>query len=342
MCDVRRPGAHEPQRHKSGIPYAVFFMFATVTSLGVIGDVRKMRAGALKGAPRVIRHLWRMCYAFWITTASFFWGPRERVAKILPDVLVTPAVLSIPVIAVIVVMLYWLWRVRFKRNLRGSLASTSHIGKAHNERKTHSGSPADLPRLHRAASRSLAFPGGGSGQGSLLSRRLRRAMRPITCRVHPLTCSPPSVPRVGMRFTHHTDEDPISRSRQVCRLAKAAAGRCPCRWSPRLATATERFPDTATAHVARSVPSKSRLQTLTAATLSRSHHTLSWLLLRGRMIPVAHSHGLRLASILLVATLPLQLAILSGRFFAIRYHGAVRSRSRLWLIIKGSALPAKR
>ena len=111
-----------PTGTRGGIPYAVFFMFATVTSLGVIGDVRKMRAGVLKGAPRLIRHLWRMCYAFWIATASFFWGPRERVAKILPDVLVTPALLSLPVVAVILVMLYWLWRVRFKRNLRGILS----------------------------------------------------------------------------------------------------------------------------------------------------------------------------------------------------------------------------
>jgi hypothetical protein len=110
-----------PRGTKGGIPFIVFFMFATVALLGVIGDVRKMRAGAIKGAPRLIRHLWRMCYAFWITTASFFLGPRERVAKILPEALITPAVLALPVVAVIVVMLYWLWRVRFRRNLRGIL-----------------------------------------------------------------------------------------------------------------------------------------------------------------------------------------------------------------------------
>ena len=52
-----------------------------------------------------------------VTTAYFF-GARERVSKILPDALVIPAVLSIPVLAVIVVMLYWLWRVRFRRNFR--------------------------------------------------------------------------------------------------------------------------------------------------------------------------------------------------------------------------------
>lgn len=104
---------------KGGIPFVVFFMFATVALLGVIGDLRKIRAGALKGAPRLVRHLWRMCYAFWIATSSFFLGPRERVAKILPEVLITPALLALPVVAVIVVMLYWLWRVRIRRNFKG-------------------------------------------------------------------------------------------------------------------------------------------------------------------------------------------------------------------------------
>jgi len=94
-------------------------MFATVALLGVTGDLRKIRAGALKGAPRLVRHLWRMCYAFWITTASFFLGPRERVAKIIPEPLITPAFLALPVVAVIVVMLYWLWRVRIRRNFQG-------------------------------------------------------------------------------------------------------------------------------------------------------------------------------------------------------------------------------
>lgn len=108
-----------PKGTRSGIPFVVFFMFATVALLGVIGDLRKIRAGALKGAPRLVRHLWRMCYAFWIATSSFFLGPRERVAKILPEVLITPALLALPVVAVIVVMLYWLWRVRIRRNFKG-------------------------------------------------------------------------------------------------------------------------------------------------------------------------------------------------------------------------------
>jgi hypothetical protein len=60
-----------------------------------------------------------MCYAFWIATASFFLGPRARVAKLIPEPLITTPVLVLPVLAVVVILLYWLWRVRFRQSLRG-------------------------------------------------------------------------------------------------------------------------------------------------------------------------------------------------------------------------------
>jgi hypothetical protein len=112
-----------PSGTRGGIPYVVFFMFGTVALLGVIGDVRTIRAGVLKGAPRLVRHLWRMCYALWIAAASFFLGPRERVVKVIPEALVTPVSLALPVVAVLVVMFYWLWRVRIRRNFRGAARS---------------------------------------------------------------------------------------------------------------------------------------------------------------------------------------------------------------------------
>jgi uncharacterized membrane protein len=108
-----------PRGTKGGIPFVIFFMFGTVALLSGIGDVRMIRAGGLRGVPRLTRHLWRMCYALWIATASFFLGPRARVAKVLPEALITPALLALPVLAVLVVMFYWLWRVRRKRPFRG-------------------------------------------------------------------------------------------------------------------------------------------------------------------------------------------------------------------------------
>jgi len=102
-----------------GIPAPVFFMFGAIGLLGGLGDLRMIRSGGLRGAPRLARHLWRMCWALWIATASFFLGPRARVAKVLPEPLLTPAFLVLPVLLVFVAMLYWLWRVRVRRTYRG-------------------------------------------------------------------------------------------------------------------------------------------------------------------------------------------------------------------------------
>lgn len=96
-----------------------YLVFATVALLAVSGDVRILRRGAPVGAPRLTRHLWRMCMALWIATASFFLGPRVRVAKVLPDALVTTPLLVIPVLTVLLVMLYWIWRLRTRTPLRG-------------------------------------------------------------------------------------------------------------------------------------------------------------------------------------------------------------------------------
>lgn len=108
-----------PGGARGGIPFPVFLMFGGVSLLAGIGDVRMIRSAPQQRVPRLTRHLWRMCYALWIAAASFFLGPRERVAKVLPDALVVPGVLAIPVLTVLVVMLYWLWRVRARRTLRG-------------------------------------------------------------------------------------------------------------------------------------------------------------------------------------------------------------------------------
>jgi uncharacterized membrane protein len=108
---------------RDGIPAFPFFMFGVVGLLGTVGDFRVLRRGALRGRPRLVRHLWRMCWALWIATASFFLGPRARVAKVLPAPLLKTGLLIIPVLAVVVVMVYWLWRVHVRRGGVGSLGT---------------------------------------------------------------------------------------------------------------------------------------------------------------------------------------------------------------------------
>ncbi|HTK29068.1 MAG TPA: hypothetical protein VL309_05930 [Vicinamibacterales bacterium] len=105
-----------PDRAINGVPFFMLFFLATVTSLAALGDVRVMRAGALRAAPRLARHLWRMCFALFIAAGSFF-SIRARVARVLPEAFTTPGMRALPILLIFVAMFYWLWRVRIRRIL---------------------------------------------------------------------------------------------------------------------------------------------------------------------------------------------------------------------------------
>lgn len=97
---------------RDGMPAFPFIMFGVVAFLGVAGDLRMMRSGPLQGARRLARHLWRMSFALFIAAMSFFIGQ----AKVFPEAIRIRGLLALPVLAVLVTMFYWLWRVR--RNKR--------------------------------------------------------------------------------------------------------------------------------------------------------------------------------------------------------------------------------
>ena len=95
-----------------GYPSYLYFTFGTITALCALGDARTLRAGALDGTRRLVRHIWRMCFAMWFATTSFFLGQ----AKVFPEPLRHAfGIRAIPVVLVLVVMFYWLWRVYLKR-----------------------------------------------------------------------------------------------------------------------------------------------------------------------------------------------------------------------------------
>ena len=97
--------------NREGIPAVVLFKFSTVGLLACAGDLRVMRRGVLAGARRLRRHLWRMCFALYIASASFFLGQADK----FPDALRTPALLAIPAFLPLLVMFFWLWRTRRRR-----------------------------------------------------------------------------------------------------------------------------------------------------------------------------------------------------------------------------------
>ena len=103
-----------PRGTIDGAPFFMLFFLATITTLAAAGDVRVMRSGALRGGPRLARHLWRMCFALFIAAGSFL-SIRARVAKILPEPFTTAPMRALPVALVFTAMFYWLWRVRRRK-----------------------------------------------------------------------------------------------------------------------------------------------------------------------------------------------------------------------------------
>lgn len=107
-----------PKGKLYGMPALPFFIFGSVALLASVGDLRLIRSGgvqSIRGAPRLARHLWRMSFALAIAAFSFFLGQ----AKVIPKPIRIIPLLAIPPLVVLAALLYWLWRVRIRRSLRG-------------------------------------------------------------------------------------------------------------------------------------------------------------------------------------------------------------------------------
>jgi uncharacterized membrane protein len=62
---------------RGGYPAQAYFVFGSLALLFAAGDVRMLMRGGVSGPRRVARHLWRMCFALFISTGSFFLGQQQ-------------------------------------------------------------------------------------------------------------------------------------------------------------------------------------------------------------------------------------------------------------------------
>jgi len=74
-------------------------------------DLRFIIRGKLSATQRISRHLWRMCFAFFIATGSFFLGQQ----KVLPQAVHGSPILFILAFTPLALMLFWLARVRYSK-----------------------------------------------------------------------------------------------------------------------------------------------------------------------------------------------------------------------------------
>jgi hypothetical protein len=93
------------------------FAFAALCLLAGLGDLAFILRGRLTARQRLSRHVWRICLAFFIATASFFLGQQDALPRAVRGSLILFALAFAP----FVLMVFWLVRLHLPKAI-GSLA----------------------------------------------------------------------------------------------------------------------------------------------------------------------------------------------------------------------------
>ena len=111
-----------------GVPVGMMFFMGSICLLAAAGDVRMLLRGGVSGTKRLARHLWRMCYGLFIAAGSFFLGGNNRPLRLLSSVgigqhlprgLFNLGLYLVLTIAPLVLLIFWLVRVRVGSAYRG-------------------------------------------------------------------------------------------------------------------------------------------------------------------------------------------------------------------------------
>jgi hypothetical protein len=100
---------HSPTGLSHGYPVGPYLFLGSVALLAAAGDVRMIARGGVSGANRIARHLWRMCFAWFIASASIFLARPH----LFPIVLRKTGALYFLSFLPLLLMIFWLIRVLF-------------------------------------------------------------------------------------------------------------------------------------------------------------------------------------------------------------------------------------
>ena len=84
--------------------------FTSVLAIAAISDAKLVFAGGISGAPRIARHLWRVCLGLTLAAGSAF---TNGLPRLLPGPMHVPPVFFVPQLLVLVFLIFWIIRVRF-------------------------------------------------------------------------------------------------------------------------------------------------------------------------------------------------------------------------------------
>jgi uncharacterized membrane protein len=96
-------------RHPAGDGAILYFVFGGFSAFLAWLDLSVIRRGGVQGAQRIARHLWRMGFAFFFASGSFFIGQQ----KVMPGAVQGSPVLIVLGLAPLAILLFWVVKVRF-------------------------------------------------------------------------------------------------------------------------------------------------------------------------------------------------------------------------------------
>ncbi len=111
-----------PPLFRSAVPFkgpvlVAIYAFTFVLASAAIADASVVFSGRIAGAPRIARHLWRMCLGLTLAAGSAF---TNGLARFLPGPYHVPTVFFLPQFIPVVLLIVWMVRVRltgwFRRN----------------------------------------------------------------------------------------------------------------------------------------------------------------------------------------------------------------------------------
>src|SRR5262245_7800114 len=104
---------------KQGAPAGEYFFLGSVALLAAAGDIRMLVRGGVSGVQRVARHLWRMCFAWFVAAGSIFLARQH----LFPVFFRKAGLLFFLSFLPLMVMVFWLIRVRITKADRKKPAS---------------------------------------------------------------------------------------------------------------------------------------------------------------------------------------------------------------------------
>jgi Predicted membrane protein (DUF2306) len=104
-----------PPFFKSAVPLKgpvliALYGFTSVIAIAAIADAKVVLAGGVSGAPRVARHLWRMCLGLTLAAGSAF---TNGLPRLLPGPFHVLPVFFLPQLVPLGLLVFWMIRVRF-------------------------------------------------------------------------------------------------------------------------------------------------------------------------------------------------------------------------------------